>query len=120
MNDSGNGAVLFLRERIFRFSLAAKAFVDHRDNGAPQGMPCVVFIQEACIVGRYGNRQGAGVAEHGVVFVIREMEDAGERLHVPDAVADLPVPVTPFFVRDIREEFLSKRGNAGMFRNSGF
>ena len=113
MHDAGNGAVQLFRQRIIRFVVTAKAFIDGGNNGTAQGMTGVFAIQETGVIGRNGNWQRSGMTQHGMALVLGKPDDPAQGLEVTDPIADLPLPVMPMFVGDVRIETPSEGLSTG-------
>jgi hypothetical protein len=71
-------------------------------------MPGVFIIQEARIIRRDGYRKRSDMSQHGMALVFGKPENAIKGLDIADPVAELPLPVVPLFVGDVRIETLSE------------
>ena len=102
VDDPRDGAVLILVERVVRLAAAAELLVDRRHDRPAQCLLGIPGIEEAGVVGGDGQRKRACLAAHRVALILRQTDHPSQRLHVADAVAELPVPILPFLEGGVR------------------
>ena len=103
MHEAGDGRVAVLGQRVLHHRREGLLLATQRHDLAADGVGRVARVDEAQEVGRDVDAELVRRAE-ALALLVGQLEDACEGLEVVDTVGELPAPVIPLLVRDVRIE----------------
>ena len=95
VHQAGHRAVPVLVQRVSVLAARGLVLAEHRYHGSAQALGGVMPMQQAGVIGRDADRQGAAVAPDRLDFLVAQIDQAfqlGQRTH---AVTILPAPAVP-------------------------
>ena len=103
MNEARHRGVAVLRERVLHHPGEGRVLATERDDLAANRVVRVVRVHQADEVGRDVDPELVGGAQPFALFVA-EVQDLLDLREVVDPVRELPAPVIPLLVGDVRPE----------------
>jgi hypothetical protein len=112
VHDAGHGRIRVLTQRVLFLAFRVQAFVDDRNNRTAQRGRRILRIEQARVIGGDGHGEVSRRVHHGLAFVVGQVDEGVEGVHVTNGVLKLPVPVVPLDAADTRVMFFSESAGA--------
>ena len=103
MHEAGHGGVAVLGQRVLHHRRERLLLPAQRDHLAADRVVRVVRVDQADEIRRDVDAELVGCAET-LALLVGQVQDLVDLLEVVDPVAELPAPVVPLLVRDVRPQ----------------